>query len=514
MTKVNLILAPQEIDNKNIILAKIAEKTRIPLDDIKNFRFIRKSIDARKTVKFNVDVEFILTNEIFDDHSYSFDFKEITSSKHIIIVGAGPAGYFAALECLLLGIKPIILERGKSIDDRKFDIANLNKNHILNPESNYLFGEGGAGTYSDGKLFTRSKKRGDNSKILQLLHLFGANENILFEAHPHIGTDKLPQIMKNIRKKIIDCGGEIYFNTKLTSLVINNNSITAVKTDKGDTFNTNFVVLATGHSARDVFYLLNNQGIILRNKSFAMGVRVEHPQELINSIQYKKSKNNNLPSASYSLVNQVDERGVYSFCMCPGGIIVNSSTENNQIVVNGMSNSYRNSSYANSGIVVEIRDKDMINYSNNLIFSGLEMQRGLEELAFLNSASGLKAPAQRLPDFVRGKISANLPECSYISGIISSPLHFWLPDFIAQRLQKAFKMFDKKMHGFLTNDAIAVGVETRTSSPIKILRNDDFCSVSIDGLYPCGEGAGYAGGIVSSAIDGQNAVQKIFQKMY
>ena len=509
MDKINLILFPEEINNKEFIISKISEKSGFPTNEIKDFRIIRKSIDARKSVKINIDLEFITSSETFNDNSYIFDFKDVRNKKHIIIVGAGPAGYFAALECCLLGLKPIVLERGKSVDERKFDIAILNKEQKLDPESNYLFGEGGAGTYSDGKLYTRSKKRGDNTKVLQLFHYFGANENILYESHPHIGTDKLTNIMKNIRAKIIDCGGEIHFNTKVNSLIINNNEIKGVKTETGEIFSSEYVVLATGHSAHDVYYFLNDQNVLLQSKAFAMGVRVEHPQELINTIQYKKYKSKDLPSASYNLVTQVDNRGVYSFCMCPGGMIVNSSVNKEQIAVNGMSNSYRNSEFANSGIVVEIRVEDYASYSNNLTFAGLEMQKNLEKLAYQNAASGLQVPAQRLPDFVARKISGTLPKCSYIPGLVSSPLHFWLPEFIGKRLQNAFKEFDKKMHGFLTNEALAVGVESRTSSPIKIVRNEDYCSENIKGLYPCGEGAGYSGGIVSSAIDGQNVVKKI-----
>jgi len=515
MKKINLILFPNELYQKELVFQKISLSTGIAEKEIKDFRIVRQSIDARKTVKYNVDLEFICKEESFTEINYQFDFKEVIKSKSIIIVGAGPAGYFAALECILNGIKPIVLERGKPIEERKFDIAKLNQEQILNFESNYLFGEGGSGAYSDGKLYTRSKKRGNNTKILQLLHFFGAKENILFEAHPHIGTDKLPTIMKNIRTKILDCGGEIYFNTKVIDLIIKDLKIYGVKIENGETIYSDVVVLSTGHSARDVYKILDKNGVELQNKGFAMGVRVEHPQELIDKIQYKQPLGEFLPAASYSLVKQIDNRGVYSFCMCPGGIIVNSSNESNQIAVNGMSNSRRNSEFANSGIVVEIRPEDFLTTYSDTIFAGLEMQEQLERTAYLSSASGLKAPAQRLTDFITNKVSGSLPKTSYIPGLVSSPLHFWLPEFIRKRLQTAFKEFDKQMNGFLCKEAVAVGVESRTSSPIKILRNSEtLCSTNIAGLYPCGEGSGYSGGIVSSAIDGVNVIGQIMCRIF
>lgn len=507
----DFIFSPEQLFNRDYVLKAISDKSGISVKDIKDFRILRKSIDARKAVKFNVRLQFITQNDKFPSLTGKFEFRNVSGAKPVIIVGAGPAGYFAALECLMRGMKPVVLERGKSVDDRKHDIAKLNREHLLNPESNYAFGEGGAGTYSDGKLYTRSKKRGDITEILQILHFFGAGEEILVDSHPHIGTDKLPGIMKNIREKILECGGEVHFNTKVINLITENNEVKGVITEDGKEFAAKSIILATGHSARDVYYFLDALKVNLEEKGFAMGIRVEHPQAQIDSIQYKrKERGEYLPAASYNLVKQIDGRGVYSFCMCPGGTIVSSSTEKNQIVVNGMSNSRRNSPYANSGIVVELRPEDYYMYSENKTFAGLEFQKQLERMAFQNSASGLRAPAQRLEDFVKGRISANLPDSSYFPGLINSPVHFWLPDSIGLRLRAAFKEFNKQMSGFLTNEAVVVGVESRTSSPIKIVRDfESFQSPGLKGLYPCGEGAGYAGGIVSSALDGMQAVKRI-----
>lgn len=507
----DFILSPEQLFSKSYVINALCQKTGLSVEDIKDYRIVRKSIDARKDVKYNVRIQYIVKSEKFPSLSGNFEFKEVTNSSTVIIVGAGPAGYFAALQCLMLGIKPIVLERGKSVDERKHDIAKLHRENILNPDSNYAYGEGGAGTYSDGKLYTRSRKRGDINVILQLLHYFGAGEEVLIESHPHVGTDKLPGIMKAIRAKIILCGGEILFDTRVTGLIIKDNSVEGVVTVDEREFCSKNVILATGHSARDVYRFLKNQNVKLEEKGFAMGVRVEHPQELIDSIQYKrKLRGDYLPAASYSLVKQIEGRGVYSFCMCPGGTMVCASTEDRQSVVNGMSNSLRNSPYANSGIVVELHPDDVIPFTTNTEFRGLEFQEQLEKMAWQNAASGFKAPAQRLADFVKGKISQDLPQSSYFNGLVSSPMHFWLPEIIGSRLRKAFAEFDKQMHGFITNEAVVVGVESRTSSPIKIVRDfDTFQSPGIKGLYPCGEGAGYAGGIVSSAIDGMQVVKRI-----
>jgi uncharacterized FAD-dependent dehydrogenase len=404
------------------------------------------------------------------------------------------------------------LERGKNIHERKKDIAQLNKNQSLNENSNYCFGEGGAGTFSDGKLFSRSKKRGNTQRILEIFHYHGAQDEILYEAHPHIGTDKLPQVVENMRKTITDCGGQVIFNAKVIDLLINNTKIEGVKIENGEIFRSKAVILATGHSARDIYQLLDNKKIMLQSKGFAVGVRVEHPQALIDEIQYSHKKNKFLPAASYNLVNQVEGRGVYSFCMCPGGIIVPSATEQKQVVVNGMSSSKRNSHFANSGIVVEIKPEDLVDYQQFGKLAGLHFQQYLENLAFVNNGGRFQtAPAQRLDDFVRLKLSADLPESSYLPQIISSPMHFWLPKIVGQRLRSGFKLFDKKMKGFITSEAVILGVETRTSSPIRIIRdNETLQHPQIHGLYPCGEGAGYSGGITSSAIDGERAAEVIF----
>ncbi|MDD2633897.1 MAG: FAD-binding protein [Bacteroidales bacterium] len=513
--KLDFIFSPEQSFNKKYILTAIAEKLNVQIEDIKDYRVLRRSIDARKSVKYNLRLEIIFEGEEFSDEKVEFDFKNVNNSHQVIIVGAGPAGYFAALNCLQKGIKPIVIERGKTIDERKQDIALINDEQFLNPESNYAFGEGGAGTYSDGKLYVRNKKRGDNLKVLQLLSYFGAPNNIIIDANPHIGGDKLPAIMKNIRAKIIDCGGEVHFNTKIVDFIVKNNSIKSLICENGKEFITNNVILATGQSARDIYEILQNRNVSFQEKSFAMGVRIEHPQVLIDSIQYKrKERGDFLPAATYNLATQIEKRYVNSFCMCPGGTIVNASTNANQIVVNGTSESSRNSPYANSGIVVELRPEDFANYSENKKLSGLEFQKTLEQMTYQNSASGLRAPAQRLSDFVKGRISHGLPKNSYYPGLINSPVHFWLPEIISSKLKIAFKEFDKRMKGFVTNEAIIVGVESRVSSPIQIIRDKETLeSVSLKGLYPCGEGAGYTGGIVSSAIDGMQVVKSIAAKL-
>ena len=507
----DFVFFPEQLFDRSQVLKAVSRQLGIPEKEISSYRIVRKSIDARKGVKFNVRLQVATTGDLFPDLRGNFEFLDVSSSKTVTIIGAGPAGYFAALQCIMSGLKPIVFERGKSVDERKFDIAALNTQHILNPESNYAFGEGGAGTYSDGKLYTRSKKRGNVTEVLQLLHYFGADEDILVEAHPHIGTDRLHAIMRNIRNKILDCGGEVHFSSKLTGLKLVNNKVVGVVINETYEYPCENLILATGHSARDIYYMLNSEGVVLREKGFAMGVRVEHPQALIDSIQYKrKERGKFLPAASYSLVKQVDGRGVYSFCMCPGGKIVSALTEDNTIVVNGMSNSKRNSPFANSGIVVELRPEDYASYSDNKIFSGLEFQKKLETLAYRNGGGAVVAPAQRLADFVNGKISANLPSVSYEPGVVSSPMHFWMPDFLSLRLREGFRQFDRQMHGFLTNEAVVVGVESRTSSPVQVVRDiETMQSLSVSNLYPCGEGAGYAGGIVSSAVDGMEVVKRI-----
>lgn len=441
-------------------------------------------------------------------------YTDVSRKIPVIVVGAGPAGLFAALTLIENGMKPVIIERGKDVKARKFDIARINREHIVNPDSNFCFGEGGAGTYSDGKLYTRSTKRGNVSEILAMLVSHGADEDILIDSHPHIGTDKLPAIIAAMRQTILDAGGEIYFNRRISDILIQNGRIKGVEDKNGDRFEAHAVILATGHSARDIYELLHNKGLALEAKSFALGVRAEHPQVLIDSIQYRQSpRDPYLPAAPYSLVKQVEGRGVFSFCMCPGGIIVPAATETGQVVVNGMSNSRRNSPYANSGIVVQIDPSDIAYLSEYGPFAGLELQRRVEDACWRAAGMNQSAPAQRITDFTKGIVSSSLPECSYNPGIVPAPLHEILPPFVAGRLQEAFLQFDKMMKGYHTSEAVILGTESRTSSPIRIPRNTETLEhINLAGLYPCGEGAGYSGGIVSSALDGVNCAQAVVKK--
>ena len=503
---IQLTLTPKQAAQETEYKKHIAENLKVKVERITYFKIIKKSIDARSHhVKMVVELFVVIDETAPKPEEFNPQYKNVESKAEIVIIGSGPAGLFAGLKAIELGYKPIILERGKEIQERRKDIALLSREHIVNPDSNYCFGEGGAGTFSDGKLYTRSKKRGSVKRILELLKYHGADENILVEAHPHIGTNKLPGIIKNIRQTILDAGGEIHFDTKLTDLIIKDDKVQSLITNKGDKIDVRAIILATGHSARDIYYLLDKKGIELEEKSFAMGVRVEHPQDLIDSIQYHCDiRSEYLPAASYSLVNQINARGVYSFCMCPGGFIVPSATEPGQIVVNGMSPSSRNSKFANSGMVVEIRPEDAIEYKQYGKLALLKYQENLEKMAFLNGGTGQTAPAQRLHDFVNNRLSASLPETSYHPGIASSPLHFWLPEQIGSRLQQGFKQFGKKMYGYLTNEAVVLGVESRTSSPVRIPRDKEkLHHPQITNLFPCGEGAGFAGGIVSSAVDGE-----------
>jgi hypothetical protein len=417
---------------------------------------------------------------------------------------------YAALRCIELGFKPIVLERGKNAQDRRRDLRAINQDHFVNEDSNYCFGEGGAGTYSDGKLYTRSLKRGDVRRIFENLVFHGATEQILVDAHPHIGTNKLPKVVQNIRETILKYGGEIHFESRVTDFVIKNNNIQAIQLQNGKELATEKVILATGHSARDIFYLLDQKKIALQAKSFAMGVRVEHPQHIIDSIQYHCSgkRDELLPAAAYSLVQQVNERGVYSFCMCPGGFIVPAATANGEVVVNGMSPSKRNNEFANSGIVVEINvDKDIPKYEHFGALKGLEYQKTLERLAFTSGGRTQTAPAQRLTDFVEGNLSRNLNSTSYQPGLQSAPLHSLLPKLIGSRLRKGFEIFGQKMKGYYTSEANVIGVESRTSSPVNIPRNENLQHPEIHNLFPCGEGGGYAGGIVSAAMDGERCAE-------
>ncbi len=510
--QVDIKCTPKQSANENEYLKIVADILKIDQQSIINHRILKESIDARKRdIVINMRIEIITTGNDFAFDKTLFSYKNVKESKPIYIIGAGPSGLFAALRFMELGIKPIIFERGKDVSSRKLDIAKINRENIVDENSNYCFGEGGAGTFSDGKLYTRSKKRGNVTRILEILNNHGADNNILYKAHPHIGTNKLPKVITNIRETILNFGGEIHFNSKLTDIEITKNKISSIEINNSEKILCNKLVLATGHSARDIYELLHKKNILLEEKPFAMGVRVEHPQNIIDKIQYScEIRDEFLPAASYNLVQQIDNRGVYSFCMCPGGFIVPAATAPNQIVINGMSPSLRNSKFANSGMVVEITKADLTEYAQFGVLAGMKYQENFERLAFVNGGNGLVAPAQRLVDFVKGRISSSLPETSYHPGIISSPLHHWMPENIAARLQKAFKLFNNKMNGYLTNEAVVIGVESRTSSPVRIPRNKDtFEHIAVKGLFPCGEGAGYAGGIVSAAIDGERIAEII-----
>ena len=471
----------------------------------------KKSIDARsKNVVFRLLVN-VYISENPEQRSTEIIYRPVSGKARVVIVGFGPAGMFAALKLIELGIKPIIIERGKDVQSRRRDIRALYQDHIVNPDSNYCFGEGGAGAYSDGKLYTRSTKRGDTKKILDVLIQHGADAEIAIDTHPHIGSNRLPKIVTAIRETILKNGGEIHFNSRVNDFIVKDNRLIGIKTNNEIEFYGDAVILSTGHSARDIYYLLHEKNIKIEPKPFAMGVRIEHPQALINEVQYHtKNKNPNLPAASYTLACNVEDRGVYSFCMCPGGIIVPSATAPGEVVVNGMSLSKRNSPFANSGFVVEVTEKEWSKYSDQSPFSALLLQQELERKAFELANNTQSAPAQRLTDFISNRISSTLPKSSYIPGLTSTPLHDILPNFITSRLIKSIAIFDKKMHGYLSEEAIMVGVESRTSSPIRIPREKiSMMHPEILGLFPCGEGAGYAGGIVSAAIDGENCATAV-----
>ena len=496
---------------EDILKKKAAENLGLPISEINSVQVLRKSIDARKSIIYFTYKVAVYTNGTDPGpKAYNFDYRDVSKAKKIHIIGFGPAGMYAALRCIELGYRPIVLERGKNVQDRRRDLKAINQDHIVNENSNYCFGEGGAGTYSDGKLYTRSLKRGDVRRIFENLVYHGATDQILIDAHPHIGTNKLPKLVANIRETILKYGGEIHFESQVTDLTISDRKIKSILLQDGTEMTTERVILATGHSARDIYYLLDRKKIAMRPKSFAMGVRVEHPQHIIDSIQYHCSgkRNELLPAASYSLVEQVHNRGVYSFCMCPGGFIVPAATAPGEVVVNGMSPSKRNNQFANSGIVVEINvDVDLPQYENFGAMKGLEYQKALERLAYTSGGRRQTAPAQRMTDFVEGKLSNDLNPCSYQPGVVSAPLHSLLPKLIGRRLRSGFMAFGEKMKGYYTSEANIVGVESRTSSPISIPRNENLEHPEIRGLFPCGEGAGYAGGIVSAAMDGERCAE-------
>ncbi len=512
---VQIAVLPHQQEDLDYILELALEKENLRRDQICDWRIRKCSIDARrKPIKLNLQIEFWLKGEKRETIP-PFIPQNVSTCSEIAIIGSGPAGLYAALRAIEAGLKPIVFERGKDVRDRRRDLATINKDGIVNPESNYCFGEGGAGTYSDGKLYTRSKKRGNVLKALEWFVHFGADEDILVDAHPHIGTNKLPKIITTMREAIIENGGEVHFNSKLTDLKLKECAVEAIQINNKDWLNFDNVILATGHSARDIFYLLHSKNIKIEAKPFAIGVRVEHQQELIDFIQYHGEDDNPyLPPASYALVEQVDGLGVYSFCMCPGGIIAPCATEQEEVVTNGWSPSKRNNPYANSGIVVSVEPKDLPIYKEGDPFVCLDFQKEVEKRCWEAGGKTQKVPAQRMIDFVEGKVSEDFPKTSYQPGIVSADLNEVLPQLISKRLKKAFVAFGRKMNGYYTNQAVLHAPESRTSSPISIPRNPETLEhIEVKGLYPCGEGAGYAGGIISAAIDGINCVDAIARKL-
>lgn len=519
MKIIELKLSPEQAFDKEVFRKIVLKKSKINEDDETTIHILKRSIDARKSnIIVNVKCEVSKNKNTPLSTQFVKNYSPVKNGKRAVIVGSGPAGLFAALRLIELGVKPIIVERGKDVKERRRDIAAINKDHIVNPDSNYCFGEGGAGTYSDGKLYTRSKKRGDVQRILEILAAHGAREEILYDAHPHIGTNKLPKLIEEIRESILGAGGEIYFNTKISDLIIEKGELKGVITESGDQILGEGVILATGHSARDIFELLNNKKIAIEAKPFALGVRVEHSQQLIDGVQYhcNGERGEYLPASSYSLVHQVSingvQRGVFSFCMCPGGFIVPSATSPGEVVVNGMSPSRRDSKYANSGIVVAVSEKDYADYSRFGPLAGMYFQKDIEQRACDVAGKTQQAPAQRIDDFVKGNTSSSLLDTSYQPGLASVKMDDVLPKFVTQSLQQGFQAFGKKLKGYYTNNAQIVGVESRTSSPVRIPRDKETLEhVSLGRMYPCGEGAGYAGGIVSAAMDGERCAEKLVE---
>ena len=541
-------ILPEQAANEQNIKLFISKDKGIDARTIKAIRVLKRSIDARqRTIFVNLKVRLYI-NELPQDEEFTRTiYNNVEGKPQVVVVGAGPGGLFAALRLIELGLRPIVVERGKNVRERKVDIAKISREHKVDPESNYSFGEGGAGAYSDGKLYTRSKKRGNVDKILNVFCQHGASTAILVDAHPHIGTDKLPRVIENMRNTIIECGGEVYFETRMDALIIEKEKVVGIETNTGKTFRGP-VILATGHSARDVYRWLHDNGVQLEAKGIAVGVRLEHPSHLIDQIQYhnKNGRGKYLPAAEYSFVTQVDGRGVYSFCMCPGGFVVPAASGPHQLVVNGMSPSNRGGKWSNSGMVVELRPEDLLNEElsslichserseesrlhpldaseilppygrlndNNIHpLAMMHLQEALEAACWQQGNMRQTAPSQRMVDFTRKKLSYDLPASSYSPGLVSSPLHFWMPNFISDRLSKGFQQFGRSSHGFLTNEACMIGMETRTSAPVRIVRdNETLQHVTISGLFPCGEGAGYAGGIVSAGVDGERCAEAAAQ---
>ena len=505
-------ILPAFASSQEAIKTAISQTLGIEESDF-TFSLVRRSVDARgKTPLIRLKCQVFISVPAPEELLFDPHWQRVEGKKKVIIVGAGPAGYFAALQCLTLGLMPVVIDRGKDVRARRRDLKAIQQNGVVDPDSNYCFGEGGAGTYSDGKLYTRSHKRGSIENVLQILVKHGANPDILVDAHPHIGSNKLPQIVTNLRNTILAFGGEVHFEEKVVDFVKKGNSLTGVITQNEKKWEGDAVILATGHSARDIYYLLAKHGILIEQKPFALGVRIEHPQPLIDKIQYgQENRPDALPASSYKLVTQVENRGVFSFCMCPGGLIVPASTSPGEIVVNGMSMSRRDSPFANAGTVVSIEMDDLKAYQDKGVFAGLAFQQKVEQNMFSVTNGTQKAPAQRLTDFVNGKLSQSLPKSSYIPGLTPAYLHSLLPDFVYKRLKKGVQDFAKKMNGYYTSEAVVVGIESRTSSPVRIPRdNQTLMHPECIGLFPSGEGAGYAGGILSAAMDGQNVARAVF----
>lgn len=511
---VEIRVSPEDIENEDKIESLLYKK-RKNQDKPTEYKLLRKSLDSRQK-----NIFYLLRFEIFytGEKSQSFperEYKNVTNANEIIIVGAGPAGYFAALELIEQGLKPIILDRGKDVQTRRRDLRAIQQEGIINPHSNYCFGEGGAGTYSDGKLYTRSHKRGNIIRVLHTLHQHGAADDVLYDAHPHIGSNKLPKIVSNIRQTIEDHGGEVHFDTHVVDLIIDKAAIKGVKTSEGEIWNANSVILATGHSARDVFYMLHAKGITLHAKDYAIGVRIEHPQDLIDQMQYKHApRHENLPAASYRLATEIDQKGVFSFCMCPGGLIVPAATAPGELVVNGMSLSRRDSPFSNSGFVTAVNQADFKEFEKDGLFAGLHFQQAIEQRMWKHGDGSQKAPAQKVTDFLKDKPSQGLNSSSYIPGIYETEMKEVLPEPIVYRLKEGLKKFGKRYKSYISDQAQIIGIESRTSSPIRIPRNPNTAMhPQIKGLYPCGEGAGYAGGILSACMDGEFVARKIKEQL-